>query len=96
VAGNLSHVLVAAAADVMEGCGLPRGADGRSGLAQLVEASLVAALSAESWERLTGPAARGDEATVATHLETLPHPLAEAYRSLLPLIRERGASVCED
>jgi predicted short-subunit dehydrogenase-like oxidoreductase (DUF2520 family) len=96
VAGNLCHAVVAAAADVMRTCGLPPADGERSGLAPLVESSVAAALSTHPWERLTGAAARGDMATVREHLRRLPPPLADAYESLLPLVRRDTASDCVD
>lgn len=91
VAGNLTHVLVVAARQALEQCGLAPGA-AAAALAPLLETSTAAALAARRLEALTGPIARGDVATVERHLEVLPTPLAEIYRAVLKaVVQELGS-----
>jgi predicted short-subunit dehydrogenase-like oxidoreductase (DUF2520 family) len=87
VAGNLTHVLVAAARDLLSGCGLPTAAAGHP-LQPLVETALRAALTASDLDGLTGPLARGDLETVARHLASLPPALAQAYRAVVGVAEE--------
>lgn len=87
VAGNLTHVLVAAARRELERCGLDRSA-AAAALAPLVHASVDTALGAEAFEALTGALARGDTATVNRHLDALPEPLADAYRAVAEVFAE--------
>lgn len=83
VAGNLTHVLVVAARQLIS-------ASGHSGpaslLGPLVRQSLEAALVADGLESLTGPLARGDQETVDLHLQTLPPAVADTYRSIIALV----------
>jgi len=85
VAANLTHLLVRQAAVLMEGCGLAREAVGEA-LGPLVLQSTSAALAASGLEALTGPAMRGDTATIMAHLEALPNQVATAYLSILALL----------
>lgn len=96
VAGNFCHVLAAVAQETMSGCGLPRTAGGRSGLAPLIEASVEAGLGPRAWQLLTGPVVRGDREVVEGHLAVLPRAEAEVYRAMVELIARHGASDCED
>lgn len=86
VAANLTHVLVAEAAQLLASCGLP---DPEDALGCLVHGSLDGALRHPDLSALTGPMVRGDEATMRRHLEVLPPPLAEVYRRLAGLVRRR-------
>jgi predicted short-subunit dehydrogenase-like oxidoreductase (DUF2520 family) len=87
VAANLTHVLVAAACDLLERCGLPA-TPADHPLRPLVETSLRAALTTPGLEGLTGPLARGDLDSVARHLEALPPALADAYRAVVAVAEE--------
>lgn len=87
VAANLTHVLAAEAARILTSCGLPEPEDA---LGALVHGSLGGALRHPDLSALTGPMVRGDEATLRRHLEVLPPPLAEVYRTLAELVRRRG------
>jgi predicted short-subunit dehydrogenase-like oxidoreductase (DUF2520 family) len=89
VAANLTHVLVAAARDLLTGCGLPAAAGGHP-LQALVDTAVRAALTAPGLAGLTGPLARGDLDTVARHLAALPPALAEAYRAVIAVAEELG------
>jgi predicted short-subunit dehydrogenase-like oxidoreductase (DUF2520 family) len=99
IAANLGHVLAAAARSELEAVGLSR-RQGRAALEPLVIASLDNALKARGLERLTGPLARGDAATVTAHLDALEPGLAAAYRAVARhavarLLAERLLSVQE-
>lgn len=81
VAANLTHILVACAADLISRCGAPT--DGASHpLHFLVETSVRAALGAPGLDALTGPIARGDTSTIERHLSVLPPRLAAVYSAL--------------
>jgi len=96
IAGNLTHVLVAAAAREMGRCGLPAGGSGGHPLAPLVESSAAAALAAPGLERLTGAIARSDADTIARHLAVLDADLAAAYRALSDHVARLSATACLD
>jgi predicted short-subunit dehydrogenase-like oxidoreductase (DUF2520 family) len=83
VAGNLTHVLVVAANQLMAVSGH---AGPGSLLRPLVRQSIEAALAADGLESLTGPLARGDLETVELHLQALPPAVAGAYRSIIALV----------
>jgi predicted short-subunit dehydrogenase-like oxidoreductase (DUF2520 family) len=81
VAANLVHILVVAARRQLGKVGFsPRRA--AAALTPLVLGSARAALLARGFEALTGPIARGDTGTVASHLDSLAPEVAEAYRAL--------------
>jgi len=84
VAANLTHILVACAADLMGRCGAPTD-DTLHPLQVLVETSVRAALGAPDFDALTGPIARGDTSTIDQHLRVLPPRLAAAYSILREL-----------
>jgi predicted short-subunit dehydrogenase-like oxidoreductase (DUF2520 family) len=94
VAANLTHILVAEAARVMSGCGLPQG-DGEHPLWPLVEASLRGALEGPGLDRLTGALARADIATITRHLAVLDEPLREAYQALSKVVTQATVSTEE-
>ncbi len=79
IASNFLVTLEESAAELLEGCGIP---DARELLAPLVLRS-AANWTEHGSSALTGPIARGDEATVARHLEAL----AETDPQLLDLYR---------
>jgi len=83
VAANLTHVLAATAVREAAAAGLPHPGEA---LAPLVLASCRAALDHPGMEALTGPLARGDAGTIRRHLESLPPPLADAYRAVAALL----------
>jgi predicted short-subunit dehydrogenase-like oxidoreductase (DUF2520 family) len=88
VAGNLPHILVRAASDLMVACGMElEGSD--HPLRPLVVSSIEAALGATGMERLTGPISRGDGVSIRRHLEALPPPLAAAYEALHACVQAR-------
>ncbi|MGP8161712.1 MAG: DUF2520 domain-containing protein [Candidatus Dormibacteria bacterium] len=93
LAGNAPLALLAAAAELLAGAGLePR--DAEQGLLTLMEGALTNARRVGPRAALTGPAVRGDSATVAAHLAALrDHPQAGAlYRALTrELLRLAGA-----
>jgi len=91
IAANLTHVLVAEARSLFEGAGFAH-RDAARALAPLVRAAAVEALAARRMERLSGPVARGDGATVRAHLEVLDAPLAAAYRAVARLALARIAA----
>jgi len=81
VAANLTHILVARAAELISRCGAPT--DGAAHpLLLLVETSVRAALEAPDLGALTGPIARGDSSTIDRHLRVLPPRLAAVYTAL--------------
>ena len=84
IAANLTHVLVVEALSLLESAGFARREAARA-LRPLVGDSIAAALAAGGLERLTGPLARGDAATVTAHLSVLDEPLAGAYRAVAAL-----------
>lgn len=86
LAGNLTHVLVAAAVSMMDACGLPRDTGPDHPLAPLVTASVAGALASPDLSRLTGAVARGDRATIARHVAALDDDLAAAYRALASFV----------
>jgi len=96
-ASNYIVALFHAAERLFEAAGVPREA-GRAALARLAEGTLEN-LKAEGPEgALTGPVERGDEGTVARHLEALRRArpeLAEAYAALgriaLGVARAKGS-----
>jgi len=90
VAGNLTHVLVVAAKEMLASTGIEPSATGEA-LEPLVRASLEAALAAQGFEGLTGPLTRGDAQTIAAHLEVLPPPLADAYRAIVRFVSDRNS-----
>lgn len=96
IAGNLTHVLAAAAAREMRWCGLPAEESSDHPLRPLVESSVASALAAPGLERLTGAIARGDADTVARHLAVLDADLAEAYRALVAHVARVIATACLD
>lgn len=96
IAGNLSHVLVAAAAMIMDRCGLPRDDTAQHPLAPLVESSVTAALASPGLESLTGAIARNDRATVARHLAVLDGDLAAAYRAVASFVGRSRTSTWLD
>ncbi len=96
LAGNLTHVLAAAAAREMRRCGLPSGPTADHPLRPLVESSLAVALAAPGLEGLTGAIARDDGDTVARHLAVLDPDLAAAYRALAAHVARLSASACLD
>jgi predicted short-subunit dehydrogenase-like oxidoreductase (DUF2520 family) len=81
VAANLTHVLVAAAREELGRAGFSKSAAARS-LRPLVMRSLEEAFAAHGLERLSGPIARGDGATVRAHIGALPPALAACYRAV--------------
>jgi predicted short-subunit dehydrogenase-like oxidoreductase (DUF2520 family) len=83
VAGNLTHVLVVAANQLISRIGHTGPG---SLLGPLVRQSIEAALVADGLESLTGPLARGDHETVDLHLQALPPTVADAYRSIIALV----------
>ena len=81
--------LVNAAMDLLREAGV---ADGRRLIEPLLQASLENALRLGD-QALTGPVARGDAATVATHLETIAQvqlEVAQAYRAMARLTALRA------
>ena len=92
VAGNLTFVLVAAAADLLEGCGIDRSTDPHP-LAPLVATMTGNALSLAPGAGLTGPIARRDHAAIRLHLQALPPRLAAVYETLA---REAVPEVASD
>jgi predicted short-subunit dehydrogenase-like oxidoreductase (DUF2520 family) len=94
-ASNYLVTLVAVAARLLEGAGIP--ADGTlPALAPLARATLESLEAAGPVAALTGPVARGDVATVRRHLMALNHADAELYRAAgretLKLARLAGLS----
>jgi predicted short-subunit dehydrogenase-like oxidoreductase (DUF2520 family) len=88
VASNLTHLLVAGAREVMLECGLPEAV----GLWPLVRDSTRAALEHPDLAGLSGALARGDDAAVKRHLESLPPTLREVYRVLAAALRRDDAT----
>ena len=93
IAANLTHVLVVEARSLMQAAGFDRREASRA-LRPLIHAATAAALAARGIERLTGPIARGDGATVRAHLGVLDPRLAAAYRAVaaLAVVRLRAAA----
>ena len=91
VAGNLPHILIAVAREMMSSCGAPDGS-----LAPLAQESIRSALLHPSFEGLTGAIGRGDVAAVARHLAALPAPLSQAYEALASLVRPDLATSWRD
>lgn len=96
MAGNFATVLLAEAATVLEQAGVPRDR-AAAALAPLALASLRNA-STDPAAALTGPAARGDHATIQTHLTALAdHDLDDSARvyevlnaAALRIVRDRS------
>ena len=88
LAANLAPALIALARNEMVAAGLPPAA-ARAGLAALVPGAIAAALENDDWEWLTGPAARGDSTTVASHLEALAPDVAAAYAAVTRVVVDR-------
>jgi predicted short-subunit dehydrogenase-like oxidoreductase (DUF2520 family) len=87
VAANLTYLLVASARALFTAAGLPS-TDDPHPLAPLLATVIGTALANPGLTGLTGPLARGDQETVARHLEVLPPPLADAYRALARLVED--------
>jgi predicted short-subunit dehydrogenase-like oxidoreductase (DUF2520 family) len=87
LAANMTHTLVAVARTQLVQVGLPPRLAARA-LRPLVIGSLEAAFLARGFEMLTGPVARGDVATVRSHLDALPGRVATAYRAVASLAVE--------
>lgn len=81
VAGNLTHILVALARELLLHTGFSR-SQANAALATLVGGSCTQALLARGLERLSGPLARADSRTVEAHLAALPEDLAAVYRAI--------------
>ena len=98
LAGNAPLALLATATDLLEAAGLdPRTAE--DGLLALMEGAMANARRAGPRAALTGPVARGDAATVATHLAALAgRPDVEAlYRAVArEIVRLAGTDGRED
>lgn len=92
VAGNLTHILLARARDMLLRTGFTR-SEANAALATLVDGSCHQALLARGLERLSGPLARADIRTVEAHLAALPEDLAAVYlaiaRAALPQLASR-------
>ncbi|MEP0774554.1 MAG: DUF2520 domain-containing protein, partial [Acidobacteriota bacterium] len=92
VAGNLTHILVALAREMLLRTGFSR-SEANAALAALVDGSCHQALLARGFERLSGPLARADNRTVEAHLAALPEDLAAVYlaiaRAALPHLASR-------
>ena len=67
----------------------------RQGLCDLLASMLANARATGPAAALTGPAARGDEAVVAGHLEVMGTEAAQVYRSLLEPMRRMAAARAE-
>lgn len=91
VAGNLTFLLVAAARDLLERCGLDRSLR-PDPLARLVATATSSALANSLDRGLTGPIARGDREAVRRHLETLPPHLSRVYAILAREVMPDDAS----
>jgi predicted short-subunit dehydrogenase-like oxidoreductase (DUF2520 family) len=87
VAATLTHALVVAACEELEGAGFSPAA-ARRALAPLVGAAVDGALAARGWERLTGPLVRGDAATIVAHRRALSPSLASVYEATSRLALE--------
>lgn len=84
VAANLTYMLIATAKEIMNQTGIPPDIS-TPGLRRLVQGAVENAFSAASFEKLTGPIVRGDDATVKAHLTILDAHQAEAYRAIVRL-----------
>lgn len=96
MAGNFATVLLADAARVLEAAGVPRARAGEA-LVPLALASLRNA-GPDPVRALTGPVARGDDATIAAHLDALRasglHDAHDVYAALTQ--RARGLLAGDD
>jgi predicted short-subunit dehydrogenase-like oxidoreductase (DUF2520 family) len=95
-ASNYLVAICHAAERLFEAAGIPRDA-GRSALSRLAEGTLQNVMAAGPEAALTGPVERGDDRTVARHLEALRRtrpdlaaPYAVLGRLTLDLARSRG------
>lgn len=77
VASNHVVALLGQVARIAESAGVPVEA-----FWPLVNTTVANVEARGAADALTGPVARGDHATVAAHLDALPHPERDAYRSL--------------
>lgn len=91
VAGNLTFLLVAAARELLETCGLDRSLR-PDPLARLVATATSSALTDSVDRGLTGPIARRDRAAIRRHLETLPPHLSRVYAILAREVMPDDAS----
>lgn len=92
VAGNLTHILVAAARDMMADVGLP---DAEM-LWPLVRSSSRGALDTTGLDGLTGAIARRDRGAVLDHVAALPEPFGAIYRRLASACWDDAASTWLD
>lgn len=92
VAGNLTHVLIVLAKEMLVRTGFSPSEAG-SALTPLVSGSCEAALAARGFERLSGALARGDTRTLAAHLAALPSDISAAYRAVAEAALPRLAAV---
>lgn len=81
LAANHLAVIAESAASVLVGQGHPRAVVDRA-IGTLLRSSLENLLALGVPAGITGPVARGDEATVARHLDALPEDAAALYRAL--------------
>jgi len=91
LAGNFTTVLLAEAARLLSSAGVEDGADPLELLTPLIRTSIHNAEQHGPVAAITGPAARGDQATIQAHLAAL----SEHHPELLPLYRaltERAAT----
>lgn len=89
MAGNFATTLLAQAAEVLAGAGVPV-EDAPALLAPLARQSLANAARGGPARTLTGPVARGDEAVISAHraaLASLDPSLAQTYEHLLAATR---------
>jgi len=89
MAGNFATALLAQAAEVLAGAGVPP-EDAPALLAPLARQSLANAARGGPARTLTGPVARGDEAVISAHraaLNSLDPSLAHTYETLLDATR---------
>ncbi len=88
LAGPMLYTLLLVARHELLRAGFPAGAAAEA-LHHLAAAVIQQLRGARGWERLTGPLARGDEATVAAHLAVLAPAAQQAYRALAQLARSQ-------
>ena len=81
LAANCLVALIDAAAEVMQGAGIPRRL-ALAALGPLVRGSVDNVLRLGPSRGLTGPISRNDVATIKGHLEVLDGDIAEVYRAL--------------
>lgn len=91
LAGPMLYTLLLMARHELLRAGFPAEAAAEA-LHHLAAAVIQQLRGARGWERLTGPLARGDEATVAAHLAVLAPAARQAYRALAQLARSRLSS----